>query len=86
MNCKYGATDANECAMMRERSVAGSSDSIPSCDVHSVRVELHPATDAWMRGDRYGELVDTGHGFGIIRMDRSGRDLKVSNDLYTVIW
>jgi hypothetical protein len=21
------------------------------------RVELHPGTDAWMRGDRYGEIV-----------------------------
>lgn len=24
------------------------------------RIELHPATDAWMRGDRYGEIRKVG--------------------------
>ena len=24
------------------------------------RVELHPATDDWMRGDRYGEVIGYG--------------------------
>lgn len=43
------------------------------------RVELHPALDDWMRGDRFGEVVDvtwsrkfhktTVH----VRLDRSGR-------------
>ena len=47
------------------------------------RVELHPSTDAWMRGDRYGAivsfarstpggLVDTAR----IKMDKSGRTLR----------
>ena len=25
------------------------------------RVQLHPATDAWMQGDRYGVIVGLGH-------------------------
>ena len=25
------------------------------------RVALHPATDEWMQGDRYGEIVGRGH-------------------------
>jgi hypothetical protein len=25
------------------------------------RVELHPACDRWMRGDRFGEIVGLGH-------------------------
>lgn len=24
------------------------------------RIEMHPATDAWMRGDRYGEIIGYG--------------------------
>jgi hypothetical protein len=36
------------------------------------RVELHPATDAWMQGDRFGiatRITDRVH----IRMDKSGK-------------
>ena len=25
------------------------------------RVQMHPATDHWMRGDRYGEIIGYGH-------------------------
>jgi hypothetical protein len=32
--CVSGTDDASECAMMRERSVAGVSDTIPTCPVH----------------------------------------------------
>jgi len=57
-----------------------------------MRAELHPATDAWMRGDRYGEIMSVskrsrsfldprdprnGHTFRV-KMDRSGRTLRVS--------
>ena len=57
-----------------------------------MRAELHPGTDAWMRGDRYGDIVSVsrrsrsyldpsdprnGHTFRV-RMDRSGRTLTVS--------
>ena len=36
------------------------------------RIQLHPATDAWMAGDRYGEIVKLGRTRVHIRMDRSG--------------
>ena len=57
-----------------------------------MRAELHPATDAWIQGDRYGDIVSVskrersfldptdprnGRTFRI-RMDRSGRILRVS--------
>lgn len=37
---KCDATDADECATARERSVAGVSDTIPSCPVHDHTVTL----------------------------------------------
>lgn len=39
------------------------------------RVELHPATDAWMQGDRYGEVIKIGRKYIHVKMDRSGRTL-----------
>ncbi len=46
------------------------------------RVELHPGTDAWMRGDRYGEIVAVVEQHGRVmsvrvRMDKSGRVLRL---------
>lgn len=47
------------------------------------RVQLHPATDQWMRGDRYGEIVsETRHSksrglYVMVKMDKSGRTIKV---------
>jgi len=40
------------------------------------RVELHPATDRWMMGDRYGEVVGTSEGHVKIKLDKSGKTLK----------
>ena len=42
------------------------------------RVELHPGRDAWMRGERCGEIVAVIERKGVVtslrvRMDRSGR-------------
>lgn len=37
------------------------------------RVELHPATDRWMRGDRFGEITLVGPEVVYILMDKSGR-------------
>ena len=42
------------------------------------RVELHLGCDAWMRGDRFGEIVAVIERKGVVtslrvRMDRSGR-------------
>lgn len=46
------------------------------------RVELHPGTDAWMSGDRYGEIVAVVEHHGRVtcvrvRMDKSGRVLRL---------
>jgi hypothetical protein len=40
------------------------------------RVELHPATDSWMRGDRYGDIAKVGRDFVYVKLDRSGRTKK----------
>jgi hypothetical protein len=42
------------------------------------RVELHPATDAWMMGDRYGTVEKIGRFYLHVKMDRSGKVRKVS--------
>ena len=39
------------------------------------RVELHPATDTWMQGDRYGEVMIIGRVYVHVKMDRSGRQI-----------
>jgi hypothetical protein len=39
------------------------------------RVQIHPATDAWMQGDRYGEVIKVGRKYVHVRMDRSRRTL-----------
>jgi hypothetical protein len=41
------------------------------------RVELHPATDAWMAGDRFGTVEKIGRFYLHIKMDRSGRVRRV---------
>lgn len=40
------------------------------------RIEMHPATDRWMRGDRYGNIVKIGRRFLHIKMDRSGQTIR----------
>uniref|UniRef100_A0AAU8GNY4 Uncharacterized protein n=1 Tax=Mycobacterium phage Pharb TaxID=3136626 RepID=A0AAU8GNY4_9VIRU len=37
------------------------------------RVALRPCSDAWMRGDRFGEVVEVGRTRVYVRLDRSGR-------------
>lgn len=37
------------------------------------RIQLRPATDAWMQGDRYGEVVRVGKSIVHAKMDRSKR-------------
>lgn len=34
-------------------------------------VGCHPATNAWMQGDRYGSVVEVGEAFIYVRMFRS---------------
>jgi hypothetical protein len=40
--CPYGGTTADECSTIRERSVAGISDSVPACPVHGAFSESEP--------------------------------------------
>lgn len=40
------------------------------------RVEIHPGTDAWMMGDRFGVVEKIGRRLIHIKMDRSGRVLR----------
>lgn len=47
------------------------------------RVQAHPATDAWMRGDRFGTVVTVGRKLVHVRMERSGRVLRFTPDLLT---
>jgi hypothetical protein len=42
------------------------------------RVQLHPATDRWMMGDRFGKVVKLGRKLLHVRMDVSGRTIRVS--------
>jgi len=44
------------------------------------RIQLSPATDAWMRGDRYGEIVKVTRQNFHVKMDKSGRTLRVSRN------
>ena len=45
------------------------------------RVQLHPATDDWMRGDRYGEVVRQGQkGTAHVKLDKSGRTKRYRED------
>lgn len=45
------------------------------------RVELHPATDWWMRGDRYGTVENVTWANGIpmytVRLDKSGKVINI---------
>jgi len=49
------------------------------------RVQAHPATDAWMRGDRFGTVAAVGRKLVHVRMERSGRVLRFGPDLLTIV-
>jgi hypothetical protein len=40
------------------------------------RVQAHPCTDIWMRGDRFGTVARIGRKYVSVRMDVSKRTLK----------
>lgn len=61
---KCDATDADECATARERSVAGVSDTIPSCPVHGPE-----RWDVTERRDIVSEPWGEGLGRHIVAMD-----------------
>lgn len=39
-------------------------------------IQTHPATDAWMKGDRYGEVIGHNSMYVSVKMDKSGKKLK----------
>jgi len=39
------------------------------------RVQLHPGTDRWMMGDRYGDVVRIGMKKVHVKLDRSGKTI-----------
>ena len=41
------------------------------------RVQLHPATDTWMRGDRYGQVIHLGRKLVLVELERSGRRKRI---------
>jgi hypothetical protein len=49
------------------------------------RVELHPATDAWMSGDRYGEVQHVTPTHAHVLMDRSGKTRKIPHEMYRYV-
>lgn len=49
--------------------------------VKGQRVQVHPATDAWMRGDRYGKVTLVGRKYVHVLMDVSRRVHKFRPDL-----
>jgi len=49
------------------------------------RVELHPGTDLWMRGARYGDVVGlslTPNDRVRVKIDRTGRTIRGSEDTF----
>lgn len=54
-----------------------------------IRVEVPPHSDHWMRGDRYGALVNTRWvgqtEYGYVRLDKSGKTVRfLASDLTLV--
>lgn len=41
-------------------------------------IEMHPATDRWMMGDRYGVVTKVGRKYVHVKLSRSGDTVKVS--------
>jgi hypothetical protein len=42
------------------------------------RVQLHPFTDRWLMGDKYGTIVKIGRKYVHVRMDWSNQTIRVS--------
>lgn len=43
------------------------------------RVQLHPATDLWMRGARYGEVVKVTNKSYHVRLDATGKVVRLTD-------
>lgn len=56
------------------------------------RVETHPASDHWMRGDRYGDVLevlpapkDSAYRVVKVQLDKSGKVRRISEEFLTVL-
>tara|TARA_R110000744_G_C19045732_1_gene527208 strand:+ start:71 stop:268 length:198 start_codon:yes stop_codon:yes gene_type:complete len=49
------------------------------------RVQSHPATDAWMAGDRYGNVTKVGRKYVSVKLDTSGRTKRFPVDLIGLV-
>jgi hypothetical protein len=49
------------------------------------RVQLHPGTDRWMMGDRYGEVVKVTREYVHVKLDKSGKTMKFSENNLTAL-
>lgn len=47
------------------------------------RVEIPPYLDSWMRGDRFGTVIMVGQKFTHVKMDVSGRTLRIKPENLT---
>lgn len=52
----------------------------PTDYVKGQRVQLHPATDRWMMGDRFGTVQHIGRKLVHVLMDKSNKLIRVSPD------
>ena len=51
------------------------------------RVEIHPGTDRWMMGDRYGEVSGlSANALNVrVKLDKSGKSIRQSIDEVTLV-
>jgi len=56
-----------------ERQIAAS--------LRGTRVELHPSTDWWMKGARYGTIVRAGRTYMHVKLDATDKIVRVHGDL-----
>jgi hypothetical protein len=52
------------------------------------RVELHPATDRWMAGDRFGTIIGGVRGRDsvyLVHLDRSDTTVRLHSDYFTLL-
>lgn len=67
-------------AILRRRYGTGRAPHLDAMVKALMRVELHPATDRWMMGDQFGTVVDSGPTWVKVKMDRSGKTIKVARE------
>lgn len=86
MTCEH-VTYRSDCRACRAHWTAHHREPMPQ--LPAIRVQIPAWTDAWMRGDRYGTIVDDRdldrHGRLPVRMDKSGRVYRFQSDDLTEV-